>query len=160
MTPLFAALKSPSHPGIGGHQVQNIYASEVKINETITLGGFPGEWKHYHQNRIQFETFSLGPSKVTSSTLDQFGCQVNTPNDLPWHDNKKGKDLQHPGGLSGGPALIEITSEGGIVHYELAGIIYEGQLIFENTLVLRCRPAKFICPNGQIICDPVITDSR
>lgn len=148
-------LKAKSFPSIGSQRVNEIYQEEVQEGDVVTLGGLPGEWV----NKLTFETFSIVNCKVHSASASSFSCTVEDSNNWPTvqdqaYPQRKAKDLLKPGGLSGGPVFIETKTEGGIVTYPLAGIIYEGNYIMNSpTLVLSIRPAKFVKLNGEIVRD-------
>lgn len=149
-------LRGRSFPEMGSQPVSKIYQGEVKKDDTIILGGLPGKFVEYKlQDTLIFTTFSIGRRQVNSASAIQYSCVVNDPNSWAVHEEiysfPPPKDLLDPGGLSGGPVFIEVTAEGGLVHYELAGIIYEGRFpMGGTTLVLEIRPAKLIKPNGEI----------
>jgi len=71
-----------------------------------------------------------------------YSCTVDDSNNWPVLQEdiyrlRSPKDLHAPGRLSGGPVFIEVTSEGCLVHYELAGIIYEGNYIMGSTHLVQ-----------------------
>lgn len=152
-------IRGKSDPTMGSQYISTIYQNDIKVGDTIILGGLPGKWvESPQQGFMRFETFSIGSYKVKSASLNHYACQLDDFNDWPVQEttfkHRPVKELLHPGGLSGGPVFVEVTSEAGLMHLELAGIIYEGSFPMQSTsLVLLIRPAKFIQIDGTIKAD-------
>lgn len=143
------------YPEIGGARAPYIYQSDIVVGDTVIFGGFPGVWAEYsEQNVTIFQTFSSTPAKVVSACPDHFSCQFDDLNSWPWYKEiqGRGKELDHPGGLSGGPVFVVKESDAGIMHFELAGIIYRGKFL-NNSLIITARSAKLINSDGTIIDD-------
>lgn len=140
------------HELIGSILLSKISTGEIKPGEYLAIGGFPGRWRKQEcENRIVFDSFSINGCRANIIEQDKIYLRIDNLNNWPKaFDNHHNKIPAHPGGISGGPILLEIVSENGISHWELAGIITDGHFFNDSTLVIYGRPAHHIQADGKI----------
>jgi hypothetical protein len=119
--------------------------TSVKENDSVALGGFPGEWRERTAlDELTFNGYGIGATAVTSVSEAHFACRFERDRWVWSYRRDELVDPKELGGLSGGPAFIERR-----LHWELVGIIYE----FSSTLdIMRLRPAHVVRADGSI-CD-------
>ena len=136
---------------IGRHEIERLGANVLhgsnnswppprpKENNMVVVSGFPG----LERLRKDDDCYSFGfycfNTPVNSISSRHFGCSLDR---RFWIDSL-GKGLPPPnydmGGISGAPAIALLKSEGGVVSWRLAGIVYEaaasetlGEIMFAN----------------------------
>ena len=134
-----------------GEIIPSIISSQLNTSDHIAFGGFIGEWvSRPEKNTLIFDTFSIGDTQIVTVEEDQFSCRIdNLKNYKEVFNYFNRSEPKNIGGLSGGPILKIIQNQSGIIHWELAGIIYEGRYD-SGTLKLYGRFAKLIQDNGKI----------
>ncbi len=143
-------LKPKIDRGFGNFLIQEIHDQEIKADQLVIIGGFPGDWrdKPSENNHLVFKSGSMF-GRITASCEDQFCCRMEDVNSWYKGLDNVGKELTKAGGFSGGPAFI--FSEEGVIHPKFAGIIYEGDFYpGTDILMFFVRPAKYIRMNGLI----------
>lgn len=113
----------------------------LEPGEFVAVGGFPGVWRdQVAPDRIHYDSFSLGATKVTTVHEDYFVCQFEREHWVASHEEHR--DVRKLGGISGGPAFIYRT-----LYAEFVGICYEFSEDFD---LLYVRPASLLGPDGTI----------
>ena len=108
----------------------------LKRGDFVTLGGFPRIWRKQINNlEVEFESFSLGATKVTDVSHKSIVCLLEREFWIHPAGHERALRLVSFGGLSGGPAFIfrSLVSE-------FVGIIYEYSENNEYFLLSRCSP--------------------
>jgi hypothetical protein len=127
------------------------YGASKRVTEGsgVLIGGFPG----LEREKVDAQEYSFGLyaalTPVNSSSDRHFGCVLDRAG---WIDTfgqglpEIGYDM---GGMSGGPAFLFQESEGAIITWDLAGVIYSSST--ELGEVVFCHHAQFIAPDGSLI---------
>lgn len=138
---------------IGSNCISIIHRTPIQAGDYITIGGFPGQWRDKLNNTtFRFDSFSFAGCAITTSLDEHFTSRIDCLNKWPRTLDKHSRNIpSHPGGLSGGPILINKLSENGFFHWELVGIITDGHFFNDTTLLIYGVPARHIQPDGTII---------
>jgi hypothetical protein len=116
----------------------------VKERDVVALGGFPGIWRErVTSDEIDFHSFSIGATFVSSVAEGRFACQFERDHWVWPYRIGDLKDIPELGGMSGGPAFIHRG-----LHYDFVGIIYEFSSDYD---VMFLRPAHLIRADGSIV---------
>lgn len=108
----------------------------------VTFGGFPGKWKQNPSGvEFIFDTFSIGPSPVTSVSEDYFICQLEREYCVKSIDRHHHNDLHDLGGLSGSPVFLIKNLHSGITSFLFVGIAYQFSSEFD---LMYVRSVKYI----------------
>lgn len=115
----------------------------------VLFGGFPGEERKWVDTQeYQFGLYTAFTPVTTSNDRD-FTCQLDR---TFWIDTL-GKGLPATGydmgGVSGGPAFLIKTTNGGILTISLVGVIYNATTSFGADL-LKIQHSSFILSNGML----------
>lgn len=117
----------------------------VKEKEWVIFGGFPRKGRDFlAPAHVRFDTYSGGPTDVTSVSEESFVCQFQRENWIVRDPYKRG-DLNDLGGLSGCPVFR--IREKSITIFDLVGFVFEFSQGFD---LLYVRHAHFISREGEI----------
>jgi hypothetical protein len=117
--------------------------AEIKEGDWVALGGYPGTLREQKAwNVLDFTTYSIGATPVTSASETKIGCRFERERWVKGHGRDGEPDPEDLGGLSGGPAFILRE-----LHWELAGIMFEFSSTFD---IMFLRPAHTIQEDGSI----------
>ena len=110
----------------------------------VTLAGFPGKWKLQPFNmEVEFASWSLGMTRVSSVTEMQIGCLFEREY---WVPSIGPSHVDHPTdlrGMSGGPVFIHRT-----LAWDFVGVIYE----YSSGLdLLFSRPSSLVSAEGRLL---------
>jgi hypothetical protein len=117
---------------------------QLRENEVILLGGFPGKLREVQGSTISspFESF-IG--RVSNASSQNATLALNFDS-LIWSQNLAAKINEDIGGLSGGP-VFRLVSES-LERIELVGVIY--QYLSSAELVLA-RHLSFVSADGHLV---------
>ena len=118
--------------------------------EAVVVAGYPGierlkrEEKEYSFGLHCFNT------PVSSVSGRHFGCSFEREYWIDVFGNGLPEELYNLGGISGAPALALEQSEGGVVSWRLAGVVYEAKASEILGEILLTHHAKYINSDGTV----------
>lgn len=94
-----------------------------EAGDFVALGGFPVQWKrHPSPAEVEVASFALGATMVTSVSSNRIACAFERQHWVQSFGPVDPLDLDHLGGMSGGPVFIHRG-----LSWDLVGIMYEYQ---------------------------------
>ena len=116
--------------------------------EAIVVAGYPGI------ERIEEKECNFGlhcfNTPVSSVSERHFGCSFERQHWVDLFGNGLPEDLYNLGGISGAPALALDKSEGGVVSWRLAGVVYEAKASEVLGEILLMHHAEYINSDGTV----------
>lgn len=119
-------------------------------NEAVVVAGYPGiERIEEKEQECNFGLHCFN-TPVSSVSERHFGCSFERQYWIDLFGNGLPENLYNLGGISGAPVLALVKSEGGVVSWRLAGVVYEAKASKVLGEILFIHHAEYINSDGTV----------